>query len=463
MKKYFFLAALLLALVLGAPAVIGVKAEARYQLVIDRIHQSGLSVESHDYERGWFGSTATTGIVFTVPEGSSATVVKPDTRRLILRSRISHGPLVSTGLGLAEIDSEVEFGDKAIFPPDYPAEFHTLVDLNGKGETRVNLPALKISGLVEKENLDFGGISGQIEFDTAHGDMEIRLLLKSLGVSNGGQSLVEVGETQLNTDSRTGVSGLMLGDASFQVNRLMLSDRESGDQLVMHELAIDLESSEESEQVSAVASYSLGRVEAGDDVYGPGLVRVEFSRISGPVLVRLQQAVAEIEGQKMSEAQRGMALLGVVMNLGSDLLKNDPAIAIKPLRLVTPDGAVQGELSLRGDGLSLTDVSNIPVLVSKLVADLSLRMPEKLFRRMLIQQTRLKVERQIAAMIDQGGEPPELDAGKLQQLVEKQVDGQLVQLVSQKIVERDGDDLATVASLSSGILTVNGKSIPLPW
>lgn len=461
MKKFSLLAVLVLTLVLGAPALIGFKAEARYQLAVDRIQQSGLEVVAHSYDRGWFGSTAETSLVFARP-GHLSAARGPDSLRLTLLSTVSHGPLVSTGLGLAEVDSEIKFAARSIFPPDYPAQIHTLIDLAGRSDTRINLPATEITGTKEMPDLSFGGLSGEMKFDAGRGDMEIHFVLQSLGVYSGGQTLAEVGETRLDSNSHTSASGLMLGNGEFSAQRLLLKDSESGEQVVMSGLALDLESSEVSEQVSAAASYRLQSIEVAGEIYGPGLLRIEMSRLSGPVLVRLQQAMTEIKEQAMSDEQRGMALLGVVMNIGTDLLKSDPAIAIKPFQLVTPDGTVEGEISLRGDGLSLADLSNIQLLAGKLAADLSLRMPETLFRSMLIHQTRLKLEQQIATVIEQGGEVPDLDQAQLQQLIEHQVDEQIDQWLLQEIIERDGADLATVASLSSGLLTVNGKTIPLP-
>lgn len=461
MKKFSLLTLLVLAVVFGAPAVIGIKAEARYQLAVERIQQSGLKVISHSFDRGWFGSTAETGFLLVRPDYSAAPS-ESESLRLSLKSTISHGPLVSNGVGLAEIDSEIKFGEKAIFPPNYPAEIHTLVEFDGKGATRVNLPPADIAGSAEMPDLSFGGLSGEMKFDSRNRDIALHSVLQHLRISSAGQKLAELGETRLETNSRTSVSGLMLGSGEFRMQRLMLRDSESGDQVVMNELAVSVESSEESEQVSAVAGYRMERIEVGGEVYGPGVLQVELKRLDGPVLARLQQNVAQLKNQTMSDAQRGMALLGVVMDAGSELLKSDPSIVIKPLRLVTPDGTVEGEISLRGDGLRMADISSIPALAGKLVADLSLRVPEKLFREMLIQQVGKELERQIAVMVEQGANAPEMDQDQLRQLAEQQVEEQLNHWLSQQIIERDGENLATVASLSSGLLTVNGKTVPLP-
>ena len=311
-------------------------------------------------------------------------------------------------------------------------------------------------------DLSFGGMTGEMTFGEGSGDIGLQFVLQHLRIGSGGQKLAELGETRLESNSRTSLSGLMLGSGEFKVQRLMLHDAERSEQLIVDELAVSVDSAEEAELVSAVASYRMQRIEVGGEVYGPGELRVELKQLSGPALGRLQQNIAQLKNQTMSDAQRSMALLSLMLELGSELLKNNPSITIKPLHLVTPDGTVAGEFSLRGDGLTMADISNIPALAGKLVADLSLRVPEKLLRSMLVQQVGKELERQIAALVAQGADAPELDQDQLHLLAEQQVDQQLNHWLSQQVIERDGADLATVASLSSGLLTVNGKTVPLP-
>ena len=136
---------------------------------------------------------------------------------------------------------------------------------------------------------------------------------------------------------------------------------------------------------------------------------MELSRLSAPVLVRLQQAMEEIK-IRQCRMRSGHSHDGNSNGCRIRAVENDPAIAIKPLRLITPDGTVEGEISLRAEDSAWRSCPNMRALAGKLVADLSLRMPEKLFRvTMLIQQTRLQVERKISTMIEQGAEAPALE------------------------------------------------------
>lgn len=459
MKKFSLLAIVVLALVLGAPAIVGFKVEDRYQLLIDRAQQRGLNITAHDYQRGWFSSTATTRFQSVKPGQAAG---DGQSLGLTLVSTISHGPLVSTGLGLAEIDSDIEFSDQAIFAPDYPAQIHTLIELAGHGVTRIELPASENAGSTDLPHITFGGLSARISFSADQRDFDLNLVSKGLQIGDGDNKLVELGEAQLDSSTSTSASGLLLGGGELTIERFSVRDAETGGQVDIEGIAVDVQSSEASEQVAAAANYRIESIAVGEEHYGPGLLRVELDRLSAPQMVRLQQAMEEINRQSMSDAERGMALMGVVMTVAPELLKGDPSIAIKPLRLVTPEGTVDGELTLRGNGLTLADLSSVQSLAGKLVADLSLRMPEKLLRAMLVQQTRMKLEQQMALVVEQGGEVPDLDEEQLRQLIELRVDEQIDQWLLQEVVERVGSDLATVVSLSSGLLTVNGKTVPIP-
>ncbi|MCP5415897.1 MAG: YdgA family protein [Chromatiaceae bacterium] len=459
MKKIAVLTLIVLALVLGTPAIIGFRAETHYQMMIERIQHSGAKVISHRYQRGWFVSDAETRLRFALPD--EAAIDTSEGLQLTLVSTVTHGPLLPSGVGLAEAESHLKFADQAIFPPGYPDSVNTTIDFNGSGRTSIDLPAAEIAGSMGRPDLSFGGLSGEIGFDVERGALDIRLLLKQLVVGNTGNRSVNLTGAQVISNFATGSSGLMLGSAEFSAQQLALGELEGGEQVGLYQPSIQLNSSERSDQVSTVVSYAFEKLEAGRAVYGPGQLQIELNRLSAPVLQRLQRETEEIRDQKLSDAARSLALMGVATNFAGELLQNDPELKIAPLRLVTPQGTLQGELSLRSKGLSLLDLANITLLVSKLDATMSLSIPEELLRMMLKARTNLLLEQQLAESMEQGGAVPELDQDQLQELVELQVDEQLNNWLSQQFLTREGGDLVVVASLSSGSLIVNGRTLPL--
>ncbi|MET0106879.1 MAG: DUF945 family protein, partial [Sedimenticola sp.] len=67
MKKFFVLFVLLVAVLLAIPGYVGYQAQARYQVLVDRLERSGFRVSKHVYQRGWFGATAESDFVLPIP------------------------------------------------------------------------------------------------------------------------------------------------------------------------------------------------------------------------------------------------------------------------------------------------------------------------------------------------------------------------------------------------------------
>jgi uncharacterized protein YdgA (DUF945 family) len=187
-----------------------------------------------------------------------------------------------------------------------------------------------------------------------------------------------------------------------------------------------------------------------------------MARLSAPVLLELQRSIEDMQGQQMTEAQRGMAIMGVLMGSASEFLENDPGMSIDPLRFSTPDGELNARFSLNADGLRWEHVGNPQIWITKLDASLSLRIPEKLLRTLLEKQARTRLEKEIEALTEELGEQPLVEQEQLDSMVDAEVQGQMEQWLGQGLLERDREDFITEARLDDGLLTVNGQPVPLP-
>jgi hypothetical protein len=157
-----------------------------------------------------------------------------------------------------------------------------------------------------------------------------------------------------------------------------------------------------------------------------------------------------------------MALMGALMGAGADLLRNDPVLAVDPLQVETPAGTIQGKFSIQSRGLKWEEVTNAPVALNKLEVEASLRMPETLFVSLFERQARTEIRNRIALRRQLGEEVEEPSPEQFEEFVKKMATEKLNSLIQQEFLVRDGDYLATVGSLSGGLLTVNGKTIALP-
>lgn len=459
MKKYLLLFVVIGALVLALPGIVGWQMEARYQELVERAEQAGLRVTANSYQRGWFAAAAETELEPALPK-RAADVAAID-MRFKIRSRIDHGPLVTAGLGLGEIDSEILVDGEQLFPDEYPASIKTLVALDGGGRMQLELPPLSLEPQSDRPAAEFSGLSAQLDFDPQFQANQLQAEMAGLVLSEGGSAVLEVGLVEMDSRSWAGPAGLTLGGGIFTMERLLFNNPAQDIAVALNGLSAEIESSDQGQQIGGSASYRLETAEIGGETYGPGEIRFEFSNFSAPVLARMQQEFEQMSQQDLSEQQQGMVVMSILLSSVPKLLENDPGLALRQLRLVTPDGVIEGHLALQSRGLKWEEIGDPAKLLGKLAADMSLRLPQRLLQLVLEQRVLNQIVQQYQQRESLGEEIEMPNAAQLQSMVEAEAEQQLSQLLGQGILEQDGDRLATVAVLADGLLTVNGKTVPL--
>lgn len=462
MKRFIVIFLILGAVLLAIPGVIGFQAEERYEELLNRFEKSGVQIVGSSYQRDWFGSSAETELSLVVPASPDTGQTQSKEFRFTVLSQIAHGPLTTEGAGMAVIESKILVDGEPVFPADYPATIRTSIDLGGAGTTQVNLPQVEIAASDKRPGIRFAGIQGELIFSSGLDQAKIHLNMNGLSLVDGDVKRLEIGRLQLDSRSRRDASGLMLGGGLLELEHLDLQDADSGTRIRLDGIGIEVESGAEGGNVSGSALYRLERATVGDQVYGPAKLKVAIDHISGKLMARLQESLQQINARQLPEAQKQMAVMGVLMENGPEFLKSDPRLAIEQLRVKTPDGTVDMHFSIQSVGLEWKQIANISAVLGKLVADASLRVPEKLFRQLFIQQAEKQIIQQLE-LRRQSGETFEVpDKQQLNRLAEAAANQQLEQWLLQEILVRDGGDITTKASLSDGLLTVNGKMLPIP-
>ncbi len=460
MKKYLLFFLIVLGVLLVVPGIVGFKVQEQYQGMLDRTVQTGFEILEQEYHRGWFASEARAELRILIQASVDST--EPLEMVLTLENRIDHGPLTSQGLALAEIETDLLLDGEKLFPEDYPAVIATRISLDGSGTTVIEMPAIDLMESDERPAIRFGGLSGVVNFDTAMENISVGMDMPGLEVIEDGLQLVKAGEVSMESRSWLGESGLTLGSGNLKLHDLSIYDAASGEQFSLQGLGLEVDSSEQEGQVAGFATYSLDSLEIGDKEYGPGILKVELVRLSAPVLLELQRSIEDMQGQQMTEAQRGMAIMGVLMGSASAFLENDPGMSVDPLRFSTPDGELNARFSLNANGLKWEHVGNPQIMITKLDASLSFRIPEKLLRSLLESQARTRLVKEIEGLTEELGEQPLVEQEQLDSMVDAEVEAQMEQWLGQGLMERDQEDVVTEAQLADGLLTVNGQPVPLP-
>jgi len=466
MKKLFAIALIVVALVLIVPGVIGYQAEARYQELVDELAGAGFQVTDNQYRREWFGAEAVTEFRLLAPLAVDAGASIPEAIEFIVRSQISHGPLTSQGVGLAEIDSIIEVDGEPLLGDNPAASIITMIGIDGTGHTRIRIAERELLQQPDEPVARFLGMTGSIDFDLETEKARFRFQSPGIRVQQDDRVLAEVTVISLESQTWRGQSGLMLGSGLFRIDRIVADDSDLGDRVEMQGLMLQADSSEGGERsdlVTVAVEYRLKNLKLQGQEYTDGLLRLELDRLYAPVLVQIQKTTEQIQGQQLSEAETGLAMMSLLMNRVPDLLQRDPSITLQPIRLTTPSGLAEAELSLQSRGLTMADFSNQQTLLRKIEAKASLRLPETLFQRFLLQQNSMQLEQQmVASQQSQGEEPEALDQEKLNEMATRITDEQLKQWLDQELVRQEGTDIVTQLTLAGGRLTVNGKEIPLP-
>ncbi|WP_273438203.1 YdgA family protein [Sedimenticola selenatireducens] len=460
MKRFIALFVVLGAALMAAPGIIGFQVEKYYQGLMQQFAKGGVELVSQDYQRAWFGAESRTGFLVRIPGGADRS--KTETLNFSLVSHIVHGPLTTEGVRLADIQSDIRVEGESLLPADYEAVIRTLIEIDGQGSTRIDLPASEIPASGQRPSIRFSGVEGEMRFDAAFEQVDARFTLPTLRLAQQSGQLLEIDGMQFDSHSRRDISGLMLGGGRFEIGRIGLRDEESGSRFEIRQLGIDAQSNASETAVSASVRYRLEELAVNETAYGPADIQLGVGNLSPKALLQVQQSIDEINAQQLSDEKKGMALLSVLMGNAPALLKGDPVVTIDKLSIQTPDGLITGKLSVQSVGLELKEIGNAPAVLNKLVADASLQMPKRLFMLLVQQKVEADLLRQFEQrrLIEPESEMP--DTEQLKEMAATLADRQLSLLLGQEILLAQGDMIATQATLSGGLLSVNGKTIPLP-
>ncbi|MET0023798.1 MAG: YdgA family protein [Sedimenticola sp.] len=463
MKKFFVLFVLLVAVLLAIPGYVGYQAQARYQVLVDRLEMSGFRVSKHVYQRGWFGATAESDFALPIPASGPNGENNIQEFGFTINSDVVHGPLMPAGgIGLAEINTRILVDGKNVFPDDYPAKIQTRVAWNGAGETLVDLPATVIPAQQKRPQIDFGGMNGQMVFDAGFSKLDTTLKMPGLEISEGEAKRLVVQGVRADSKSWLDESGLMLGSGMFEVDRFELVMIDTLTSVIVEKIGADVDSSKQGENVSGTITYRLESADVNGERYGPAVLELSMANLPAEVLVGIQQGMEEIQRQQLPQNQQAFAAMTLLMSNGPKLIQSDPRFSIDRLSVKTPRGDIQGRFTIQPVGLQWQEISNVQAVVEKLEAEAELSMPEPFFRFMFVQQVRNQIAQQLEMRRQMGEEVEMPEPHQLDVMADSAAEQQLQRLISQEVLVRDGDLLSTRASLSSGLLTVNGKSVPLP-
>ncbi|GAB4362414.1 MAG: YdgA family protein [Gammaproteobacteria bacterium] len=467
MKKAIVVVVILLAAILGlVPGYVGGKAEAQYSNAMERLRLNGLRVERHDYQRGWMGAAAVTDFVVPIPRklSSEESIRLPSELRFTLFSDVQHGPLIpGTGMAIAKIDSRILLNGRQLFPDDYPATLQSVVALDGSTTTHLDLPEKTFELESGKVRVVFHGLEGTLKVDRTFSQTSLTLSSPGGRLDENGRKVADLGPLSVRSNGLVTESGLALGNGKFQLDALMIAEPKRGRQVEARGLYLDADSNAQGERVVASMTTGLESLNVAGQRYGASEIRLSLGNLHAPVLLKIQQALEELRGQNIDPQMQSVAIMSTLMTQAPLLLQHDPVVSVERLHVETPDGPVDGHLTVRSVGMTWEDLQGGLGFLQKLQAEASLSLPETLLREMGRLQAERQVRRQIEMRrrLDEDYTPP--SPAELGAIVQRTADRQIAALLEEGLIRRKGSQLESEATFDQGRLTVNGKLIELPF
>jgi uncharacterized protein YdgA (DUF945 family) len=422
------------------------------------MQQSGMEVVSDEYRRGWFGSSSKTKLRFTSPSET-----KEGSFEFTMLNDIVHGPLSPDGgLALASIGTSFMVDDKALFPGEENRVMQTNIGLDGSGKTVIAVPPLKFADKPGRPEIQFSGADGTVLFDTGLKQFEMDLKMPQFWVGGDKGETLKITEVELKSNSKAGLYSLFLGNGDFLIKQIEFSNPKKEVAVKIDAINISGDTRENDGNLAFSANYAVDAVKVNDVVYGPAQFEMEFANISAEVVSKLQKEIQEMQALKLTKEQESMAVMNLMLGAGPDILKANPKMAIKRLFVKTPDGDIDGTLSIAANGLQWKDIGNFQSVLKKLEADAAITVPEKIVNVVMEMQAKAAMTKQIEQRKKLGHEIAEPSKEEMGQLVKQMAGQQLEFFLQQELVKREGTNISTKAKLADGLLSVNGKTVPLP-
>ncbi|PSJ80570.1 YdgA family protein [Neisseria iguanae] len=431
MKKFLIpTAAFVIAAALGTPYYLGIQAEKNLTSQQKLLQESGfLTVESHEYARGWFTSTETTVIRLKPTLLQNTQKYLPDNLKTVLKepitviNHITHGPFAG-GFGTrAQVETEFQYRPEAakvlarFFGDKPPVRMTNTVYFNGNGVMKLSIPEFdyeELSGI----KLTWKGLNGQTDYQNNFIGYAHDYAAPSLQVKLADKGDISLENLRFQSEISDGLNRLSLGKSSIMADNFLLQWKEGIDYNVkLNELVnlitnlqigafinptgtiapstievakfkFETQTNEVDNFINSEGRFKFDTLIYGKDRYGPLDINVAAEHLDAQGLLALKSKLAQIADKEMSEAQIQNELIQTAKTDASGLFTQNPVLNVKTFKFTMPQGNVDASGTLAFKGLTPKDLDNLPDMLKKTEADFNLQVPKKLLEQMAVNQAR---------------------------------------------------------------------------
>ncbi|RXZ45449.1 YdgA family protein [Crenobacter cavernae] len=460
-------------------------------------------VKSHNYERGWFGSTEVTELTFNRRLIGPYESMLPDSVRPLLGStikythRVSHGPFP----GLSHFDlrparafvtTEFDMSDATkrtlakFFGDAEPITVTNRLGLTGGGELKVNVPAFDYEETLSGVKVKWQGFDLNVDYASGYKEYQTEAVSPGFLLEASTKGKVAFDGVRYLSDVRPGLSGVRLGTSELAVGGVQLNWKDnvpysiklnelvylltrvrvgefinpSGEfrpsDVQLKKLRYQIVTSEQDDFVNTRGKLDFDSFSYNQSVYGPLKLDISANHLHGPTLVRLDEEIGKIPFEGVEPAKLRQVYLDTVKQHGVPLLSNNPRLVINEFSLKMPTGNAQLKGQLALNGFTEADLKDPVAFLTRFNADAAVDLPRQTLENLVVAQAR-----NLFTVDASAEEQP--DVAEIDNLAKSLLDSQLAEWNAQQYIKLENGQVSTTLHFGGGKLSVNQKPVSLPW
>lgn len=424
---------LIFILLMGAPWYVGRQVQTFYTQVADETLQQNptLGLTNLDYRRGWFSSTVSGRITLkTIGEDLALPA------EVRYTSNITHGPVFWTALssgsplGLAldrstvwlEPTTEEEEEMNAVIRELPPFEMESLVGFDKTISSIFSIAAY--AKAIEAEDdpvtIDFAGLHGTGVFNWATQDFDVKTEMPSFTVTENEAEQLAIDSVVLAASKKGGDTS-----ARYDIAQVSVTSHEANIHFNLDKAYVAARGEEKEETYNSTLETGFTSLKSNDLTFAPAELRLMLDNLDKNAMDTLRETINETaaNSDEMGSEMYGMMVMGKVMELLPDILKQDPKLTLASLNLGTgKDEALtaKGYATILGE--KAVNLPSMALIVQALDAEFEAALPKAFVNTFM-------------------------DLGRL------------MQLMDQGLLISDGKYYRTEATVKEGHVTINGNTI----
>ena len=460
---------------------------------------SFLTVESHQYQRGWFSSTETLVVKLKPTLLHNAQAYLPDNLKTVFHepitivNHIKHGLFANGATPVyAYVDTEFQYQPetakilKRFFGDQTPVTLNNTIRFGGSGTLAMHVAPFdyeELSGI----KLNWKGLSGNTDYESGWDAYQSHYQTDGLQAKLADKGTVSLEKLDITTRTQNGRNGLSLGDSHLQLGKFstewkeniaydvklnqlvnMVTDLQIGafinptgsvppSKIMVDNLSFETKMNEQDNWISSEGRFQFQKLAYGDDQYGPLDINVAAEHLDAAALLVLKNKIAEMAGKNMSDEQIQSEIIKTAKTDAAGLFTHDPLIKLNAFNFTMPQGEVKAAGELAFTQASKSDLDDLPALLKKTRAHVQLHVPEKLLETLAVNQAR-----NVFSVNPEDAAAGKASMDDINDTIRLMVSSTVNSMQSDGYLTLTGGNIDTLIKLQNNQLTLNGKVLENP-